>query len=135
LDRWLLFASRAGAVALTGERTVMQEAQFYGFRIADHLSTEQLMRSIDRIVDLSGKIMRSVHEGAREMARDIATSDAYLVSRRQRKKVEMPFADLNLDRLRLCCPKAAKDEFQFAAAARNLRKLAKISSMPGLATA
>jgi transposase len=84
------------------------------------------------------KIMRSVHEGARDMARDIATTDAYLVSRRQRKKVEMLFAHLKrilkLDRLRLRGPNGAKDEFHLAAAAQNLRKLAKIRSMPGLAT-
>ncbi len=50
------------------------------------------------------KIMRSVHEGARDMARDIANTDAYLVSRRQRKKAEMLFAHLKqilkLDRSR-----------------------------------
>ena len=76
------------------------------------------------------KIMRSVHEGARDMARNIATTDAYLVSRRQRKKVEMLFAHLKrilkLDRLRLRGPNGAKDEFHLAAAAQNLRKLAKL---------
>jgi hypothetical protein len=50
------------------------------------------------------KVPRSIHEGAR----DIAKTDAYLVSRRQRKKVEMPFAHLKrivgLDRLRLRGP-------------------------------
>ena len=85
------------------------------------------------------KIMRSVHEGARDMARDIANTDAYLVSRRQRKKVEMLFAHLKrileLDRLRLRGPNGAKDEFHLAAAAQNLRKLAKMQPMPGLATA
>lgn len=85
------------------------------------------------------KIMRSVHEGARDMARDIASTDAYLVSRRQRKKVEMLFAHLKrilkLDRLRLRGPNGAKDEFHLAAAAQNLRKLAKIKSLPGLAPA
>ncbi len=40
------------------------------------------------------KIMRCVHEGARDLAYDIATSDAHLVSRRPRKKVEMLFAHL-----------------------------------------
>jgi hypothetical protein len=39
------------------------------------------------------------------VARDIATTDAYLLSRRQRKKIEMLFAHLKrilkLDRLRL----------------------------------
>jgi Transposase DDE domain len=85
------------------------------------------------------KIMRSLHEGARDMARDIATSDAYLVSRRQRKKVEMLFAHLKrilkLDRLRLRGPNGAKDEFHLAAAAQNLRKLAKMKPIPELAIA
>ncbi|WP_298305560.1 IS1182 family transposase [uncultured Erythrobacter sp.] len=85
------------------------------------------------------KIMLSVHEGARDMARDIATTDAYLVSRRQRKKVEMLFAHLKrilkLDRLRLRGPNGAKDEFHLAAAAQNLRKLAKMKPIPGLAPA
>ena len=85
------------------------------------------------------KIMRSVHEGARDMARDIANTDAYLVSRRQRKKVEMLFAHLKrilkLDRLRLRGPNGAKDEFHLAAAAQNLRKLAKMQPIPSLAPA
>ena len=72
------------------------------------------------------KIMRSVHEGARDMARDITTTDAYLVSRRQWKKVEMLFAHLKcilkLDRLRLRGPNGAKDEFHLVAAAQNLRE-------------
>jgi transposase len=80
------------------------------------------------------KILRSIHEGARDMARDIATSDAYMTSRRQRKKVEMLFAHLKrilkLDRLRLRGPNGAKDEFILAATAQNLRKLAKIIPMP-----
>lgn len=49
------------------------------------------------------KLLRSIQEGARDMARDIAQTDAYVVSRRERKKVEMLFAHLkrilNLDRL------------------------------------
>ena len=85
------------------------------------------------------KIVRSVHEGARDLARDISKSDAYLVSRRQRKKVEMLFAHLKrilkLDRLRLRGPNGAKDEFHLAAAAQNLRKLAKMRPTPSLATA
>ncbi len=80
------------------------------------------------------KIMRSIHEGARDVARDIATTDAYLVSRRERKKIEMLFAHLKrilkLDRLRLRGPCGAKDEFLLAATAQNLRKLAKIIPMP-----
>jgi hypothetical protein len=80
------------------------------------------------------KILRSVHEGARDLARDIATTDAYLVSRRQRKKVEMLFAHLKrilrMDRLRLRGPNGARDEFLLAATAQNLRKMAKLIPMP-----
>ncbi|HEX8813001.1 MAG TPA: IS1182 family transposase [Terracidiphilus sp.] len=76
------------------------------------------------------KIPRSVHEGARDMARDLALTDAYVTSRRQRKKIEMLFAHLKrilkLDRLRLRGPNGAKDEFLLAATAQNLRKLAKL---------
>ena len=68
------------------------------------------------------------------MARDIATSDAYITSRRQRKKVEMLFAHLKrilkLDRLRLRGPNGATDEFLLAATAQYLRKMAKVIPMP-----
>ncbi|MEP9375062.1 transposase, partial [Aquabacter sp. CN5-332] len=86
------------------------------------------------------KILRSIHEGARDMARDIAATETYLTSRRQRKKVEMLFAHLKrilrLDRLRLRGPNGARDEFHLAAAAQNLRKLAKLlPNAPRVATA
>jgi hypothetical protein len=85
------------------------------------------------------KIPRSIHEGARDMARDIATTEAYDVSRRQRKKVEMLFAHLKrilkLDRLRLRGPNGARDEFHLAATAQNLRRLAKLVPMPAPALA
>ena len=85
------------------------------------------------------KIPRSIHEGARDMARDIATTEDYVISRRQRKKVEMLFAHLKrilkLDRLRLRGPNGARDEFHLAAAAQNLRKLAKLVPMPAPALA
>ena len=84
-------------------------------------------------------VTRSIHEGARDVARNIATTDAYLVSRRQRKKVEMLFAHLKrilkLDRLRLRGPNGPKDEFHLAAAAQNLRKMAKMIPMPSPAPA
>eukprot|EP01034_Spumella_vulgaris_P003961 gene3961-5072_t len=35
-----------------GERTVMQEALFYGFSLEDHVPENHLLRSIDRFVDL-----------------------------------------------------------------------------------
>lgn len=76
------------------------------------------------------RVQRSVHEAARDVARQIAASDAYLISRCERKKVEMLFAHLKrilkLDRLRLRGPNGAKDEFLLAATAQNLRKLAKL---------
>src|SRR3954463_1639424 len=76
------------------------------------------------------KIPRSIHEDARNMARDIAKTDAYLTSRRERKKIEMLFAHLKrilqLGRLRLRGPNGARDEFHLAATAQNLRKLAKL---------
>jgi hypothetical protein len=80
------------------------------------------------------KIPRSIHEGARDLARDLALTDAYATSRRERKKVEMLFAHLKrilkLDRLRLRGPNGAKDEFLLAATAQNLRKLAKLIPIP-----
>lgn len=75
------------------------------------------------------------------MARDIAKTDAYVTSRRERKKVEMLFAHLKrivgLDRLRLRGPCGVRDEFLLAATAQNLRKLGKLippprSGLPGL---
>ena len=38
------------------------------------------------------KIPRSIHEAARDKARAIAKTEAYVVSSRERKKVEMLFA-------------------------------------------
>lgn len=40
------------------------------------------------------KVTRSIHEGARDLARDLSRTAAWLISRRQRKKVEMLFAHL-----------------------------------------
>src|SRR3546814_1507816 len=81
------------------------------------------------------KIPRSIHEGARDMARDLSLTDAYVTSRRERKKVQMLFAHLKrilkLDRLRLRGPNGATDEFLLAAAAQNLRKMAKMFPMHG----
>jgi len=75
------------------------------------------------------KITRSIHEGARDVARRIAQTDAYRQSSKQRKKVEMLFAHLKrilkLDRLRLRGLAGARDEFLLAATAQNLRRMAK----------
>lgn len=75
------------------------------------------------------KIVRSIHEAARDVARHIATTPEYERSRCERKKVEMLFAHLKsilkLDRLRLRGLSGARDEFTLAAIAQNLRRLAK----------
>lgn len=79
-------------------------------------------------------ITREEHEDARQVARDIAKTEQYVISMKLRKKVEMLFAHLKrilgLNRLRLRGPCGAKDEFLLAATAQNLRKLAKILPAP-----
>jgi transposase len=75
------------------------------------------------------RIMRSVHESSRDVARALADTPEYAQSRRDRKKVEMLFAHLKrilkLDRLRLRGLSGARDEFLLAATAQNLRRMAK----------
>ena len=75
------------------------------------------------------KIARSIHEAARDVARQIGRTDAFKQSGRQRQKVEMLFAHLKrilkLDRLRLRGLSGAQDEFLLAANAQNLRRMAK----------
>nr|WP_321489102.1 transposase [uncultured Hyphomonas sp.] len=76
------------------------------------------------------EITRSIHEAARDFVREVAKTDAYVQSRRERKKVEMLFAHLkriiDLTKLGLGGPIGARDEFHLAATAQNLRKLAKL---------
>jgi Transposase DDE domain len=83
------------------------------------------------------KVIRSVHEASREVARRFRETPEYLQSRRDRKKIEMLFAHLKrilkLDRLRLRGPTGARDEFTLAAAAQNLRKLAMLAFRPPIA--
>ena len=78
--------------------------------------------------------VHALNEDARDVARAIATTPDYVQSRHRRKKVEMLFAHLKrilkLDRLRLRGPNGARDEFHLAAAAQNLRKLAKLIPAP-----
>ncbi len=74
------------------------------------------------------KLPRSIHEDARDVVRQLQCTEAYEVSQRDRKKVEMAFAhlkqNLGFRRLRLRGPTGAQDEFLLAAAVQNLRKLA-----------
>src|SRR5215207_4123519 len=43
-----------GRRLMMGERTVTQEALFYGFSLERHVPADHLLRSVDRFVDLSG---------------------------------------------------------------------------------
>ena len=78
--------------------------------------------------------MRSMHEAARDVARDIRKTDAYMTSFIQRRKVEMLFAHLKryvgLRMMRLRGSKGATEQFQLAATAQNLRKLANLVPVP-----
>jgi len=85
------------------------------------------------------KVLRSLYEEARDVARATTASEAYAQTRRDRKKVEMLFAHLKrilrLARLRLRGPSGAQFEFTLAAIAQNLRRLAKLTAQPPPAAA
>jgi hypothetical protein len=80
------------------------------------------------------KILRSIYEEARDVARAQAKTEAFERSSRDRKRVEMLFAHLKrilrLGRLRLRGPRGAQFEFTLAAIAQNLRRLAKLVARP-----
>lgn len=80
------------------------------------------------------KILRSIYEEAREVARAHAKTAAFEQSCRDRKRIEMLFAHLKrilrLGRLRLRGPRGAQFEFTFAAVAQNLRRLSKLLARP-----
>ncbi|MGB5497780.1 MAG: IS1182 family transposase [Maribacter sp.] len=75
------------------------------------------------------KLLRSIYEKERDVAREVAKTPAYQKTRRQRKQVEMLFAHmkriLKMDRLRLRGISGARDEFLLTATAQNLRRMAK----------
>ena len=77
----------------------------------------------------SRKVVRSIFENARDVARDIAKTNRYQQSRKDRKKVEVLFAHmkriLKMNRLRLRGLTGAKDEFLLTATVQNLRRMAK----------
>ena len=85
------------------------------------------------------RIPRSIYEEARDVARALATTEAFEQSRHDRKRVEMLFAHLKrilrLGRLRLRGPRGAQFEFTLAAIAQNLRRLAKLVVRPPPAAA
>jgi hypothetical protein len=80
--------------------------------------------------DPGGRMMRSVHEAAQDVAHDIHKTDCYVTSFIQRRKVETLFAHpkryIGLLLMRLREPKSAYEQVQLAAKAQNLRKRAKL---------
>jgi transposase len=84
--------------------------------------------------NLSRRILRSIYEESRDVARAIAKTPAFKQSCCDRKRVEMLFAHLKrilrLGRLRLRGPCGAQFEFTLAAIAQNLRRLAKFIARP-----
>ena len=76
----------------------------------------------------SREVPRDVHEYARDVTRRLMRTKAYLVSRNQRKRVEMRFAHLKVhhrfERMRLRGLSGARDEFVLAAIVQNLKTLA-----------
>jgi hypothetical protein len=77
---------------------------------------------------LARKIPRDVHEDARDVARQLMRTKAFLKSRDERKRVEMRFAHLKIhhgfERMRLRGLSGARDEFHLAAIVQNLKTLA-----------
>ena len=54
---------------MMGERTVMQEALFYGFSLERHVPEDHLLRKIDRFVDLPAFASTCGHSTARRGVR------------------------------------------------------------------
>jgi transposase len=77
------------------------------------------------------KLSRDIDEDVRDQVRALANTEAFQLSRRERKKVEVRFAHMKgihkLDRLRLRGLNGAKDEVLLTATAQNLRRLAKLA--------
>jgi len=75
-----------------------------------------------------------MHEPARQRARDLVNTAAFVDAQRQRKKVEALFAELKnqigLRRLRLRRMKFVREQFFLAAAAQNIKRLVRFLSQP-----
>jgi hypothetical protein len=73
-----------------------------------------------------------VHEPARQRARDLVHTAAFMDAQRKRKKVEALFAELKnqigLRRLRLRRLKFAREQFFLAATAQNIKRLVRFLS-------
>jgi hypothetical protein len=83
-------------------------------------------------------VLRSVHEDARDHARQLADTPEFEQSRNERKKVEMLFAHLKttlrFERMRLRGLSGARDEFLMTAIVQNLRRMARLTTPTVAAT-
>lgn len=125
-----------GGIMLTTTGTLVNDGATMLYRASKNDCTGCALKPGCCPKEPARKVTRSIHEGARDMARQIAKSWEGRISRRLRKRIEMLFAHLKrilkLDRLRLRGPNGARDEFLLAATAQNLRKLAKLIPIPDL---
>ncbi len=80
------------------------------------------------------RIPRDVNEAARDRSRALMQTEAFLNSKRERKKIESRFGDLKWNlgrtRLRLRGLSGARDEFLLLATVQNLRRFAKLVAIP-----
>jgi transposase len=122
-------ALRSDRRQFTNPRDRITKANTIIYRSSQHDCTACTMKKQCCPNTPTRKIVRSIHEDSRDVARSIATTPQYKQSRRDRKKVEMLFAHLKrilkLDRLRLRGLSGAQDEFLLAATAQNLRRMGK----------
>ena len=77
---------------------------------------------------LERRISRDVHQDARDYSQALMQTEAYRVSRVERKRIETLFGEakhiLSLVRLRLRGLSGARDEFLLTATVQNLKRLA-----------
>ena len=116
----------------TKPRASLPKSGFINYRSSKHDCSGCALKQQCCPNTATRKLLRSQHEAARDVARDIAKTPAYRTTRRQRKQVEMLFAHmkriLKMDRLRLRGLSGARDEFVLTATAQNLRRMAKYLS-------
>ena len=83
---------------------------------------------------LERRISRDVNQDARDYTQSLMQTEAYWVSRGERKKIETLFGEakhiLSMVRLRLRGPTGARDEFLLTATVQNLKRLAKHITRP-----
>jgi hypothetical protein len=85
---------RSRQISYKNERPLVDEKAVIRYRASKHDCDACILKPRCCPNAPARKIPRSIYEGACDMARDIARTEAYVTSRRERKKVEMLFAHL-----------------------------------------